>query len=90
MNELDVYRHKIEEIDYQIAKLFEDRMKVISKISRYKKKHNLEIFDLTRELNLIQKNIENIEDKDLVIYYEEIFKTFLKVSKDYQKDLLSK
>lgn len=90
MNELDSLRVKIEEVDQEILLLFEKRMEIIRKISQYKKLHNVAVVDLDRETTLINKYSKSLKNKDLSIYYHELLATFLKISKDYQKELLIK
>ena len=88
MLQIDSYRKSIEEIDKQVAELFQERMNVVSKIAEYKKINNLPIFDNERELILIKKNRQYIDNPALVEYYEKIFKMFLEVSKQYQEEIL--
>lgn len=88
MLQIDSYRKSIEEIDKQVAELFQERMNVVSKIAEYKKINNLPIFDNDRELILIKKNRQYIDNPALVEYYEKIFKMFLEVSKQYQEEIL--
>ena len=41
--------YRIDEIDSELTRLFEERMDVVSSIAAYKKEHNLPIFDPQRE-----------------------------------------
>lgn len=88
MNKLEEARAKIEEIDRDMAKLFEARMQAVVQVAEYKKENNIPIFDPVREKALIEKNIQYIQTDDLKRYYTEYFETQLKVSKDYQKTIL--
>ena len=83
MNDLQTLRKQIDEIDKEMAILFNKRMKVVEKIKAYKKANNLEIFDKEREDNLIKQNILHI-DKEYQDLYKEVETTFLKLSKEYQ------
>lgn len=87
MNELLKYRKNIDEIDSDIAKLFEKRMEVVKNVSAYKLKNNLKTLDPKREGIMIENNCKKIKNCDLTKYYKEILQVFLKVSKDYQDDL---
>ena len=49
MNELEKSRVEIDEIDREMARLFERRMNVCADIAKYKKEHALPIFDPARE-----------------------------------------
>lgn len=88
MNKLEEARAKIEEIDRDMAKLFEARMQAVVQVAEYKRENNIPIFDPVREKALIEKNIQYIQTDDLKRYYTEYFETQLKVSKDYQKTIL--
>mgnify|MGYP002520204429 FL=1 len=56
MNKLEEARKKINSVDEEIAKLFEERMKAAKQIAEYKKENGLPITDTSRELELINKN----------------------------------
>ena len=56
MNELELARQSIGEIDKEIAKLFCRRMESVAAIARYKKSHGLPIVDPARESSLFAKN----------------------------------
>lgn len=46
---LDGWRSKIDEIDYEIIKLFQERMALVANIAKYKEENNLPIFQEDRE-----------------------------------------
>ena len=74
MNSLDEARKKINEIDKEMARLFEERMKAVLEVLKYKKEHNLPVFDEKRELELIERNISLLQDESLKEYYLIFFK----------------
>lgn len=86
MNLLDESRKKINEIDREMARLFEERMKAVLGVLKYKKEHNLPVFDEAREIELINRNLSLLEDEDLKEYYLIFFKGLLESSKKYQGD----
>lgn len=88
MNDLDRYRQKIDELDKQLSELFEKRMAVVKKVALYKKEQGLEILNEQRELAVLEKNINFIENEELKAYYKEVLSVLMKVSKDYQKRLM--
>ncbi|NRU61644.1 monofunctional chorismate mutase [Clostridium beijerinckii] len=55
MAAIDDYRNKIDEIDKEITRLFEERMDIVIKVGEYKKQNNLPIFDKNRESQVIKK-----------------------------------
>ncbi|MGY3777031.1 chorismate mutase [Helcococcus sueciensis] len=83
-------RNKIDEIDKQIVKLFEERMETASKIAKVKKENNMEIFDSSRENLVIEKVKSYLENKELEKYLEKFYLDLMGVSKDYQKDIIEK
>ena len=53
MNELDIERSKINDIDKKMLDLFVERMASSRKIGLYKQKYNLNVFDASREEEII-------------------------------------
>lgn len=87
MNELENARKEINEIDIEMAKLFEKRMTAARKVAKYKKEHALPITDASREEQLIKKNSEYIDDGVIKEYYVEFLKDNMKLSRNYQSRL---
>lgn len=90
MNLLEESRVKIDSIDEQITKLFEQRMKAVEGVLEYKKQNNMQIFDGSREKAIIAKNVARLENKALEKYFVDFYQHMMDVSKSYQKDLLEK
>lgn len=88
MSKLDECRIKIDEIDTQIIKLYEERMKVVKGVIEYKLDHNIPILDSDREKAMLDKNIGKIENDEYKKYYLDVLKGFLTASKAMQKDIL--
>lgn len=85
---LKIARENIDRIDKEIAKLFEERMRYVEEVIHYKIENNLEIFDEKREKIVIEKNKKLISDKKYEKYYVEFIKDVMKISKNYQRDIL--
>lgn len=88
MNELVKYRTKIEEIDKEMAELFEQRMNIAKKIALYKKANKLPLVDADREKALINKNLAYLTDEQLHLPYTAFLKKIMNISKDYQNIFL--
>ena len=86
MNLIEKARIKINEIDRKMIELFEERMNVVSDVLKYKKEHNLPVFDEVRELELIKRNTSLLQNKELEEYYLIFLKGVLESSKKYQGD----
>ena len=89
MNKLDEARKIINEIDEQIATLFEKRMNAAKMVAEYKKENGLPIFDSNRELEVINKNVKHINDETIKEYYVNFQKELMNISKLYQSRLLN-
>lgn len=79
-------RSKINEIDKKMVELFEERINAVKDVLKYKKEHNLPVFDEKRELELIEKNISMLSDSKLKEYYLIFLKGVMDASKKYQGD----
>ena len=86
MSLIDEARIKINDIDKKMVELFEERMKAVFDVLKYKKEHNLPVFDEKREIELIKKNLELLQDKSLKEYYLIFLNGMLEASKKYQGD----
>lgn len=84
MNQLDDARKIINEIDENMASLFEQRMKAVESVIDYKIKNNMEIFDSKREQEVILRNAKMIQDESLKEYYIEFLQSMMDISKKYQ------
>ena len=87
MNELEIARSIINEVDGEMAKLFEKRMKASELVAKYKKEHALSILDTSREGEIIKKNSALIEDEVIKEYYVEFLKKNMELSRSYQSRL---
>ena len=73
MDKLDELRLQIDEIDKQMAILFEKRMNIVKEIANYKKDNNYPIYDQSRETFVLIRNGSYIQEKDIrVLYFEGI------------------
>lgn len=81
-------REQIDIIDESIQNLFLERMDLVKKVAAYKKENDLPIYDEEREKQIIKKNLDHIDDLELVDLYEEFYRKLLEVSKKYQKQII--
>lgn len=87
MTRLEDDRNKIDEIDAEIVRLFEDRFHVVEDVIEYKMENRLEILDSSREDIILEKNLNRIQDNNIRPYFEEVYKEMLKQSKLYQQQI---
>lgn len=88
MSELNDVRLKINKIDQEMAKLFEERMACSLEVANYKKKHGLPILDSSRENEVISKNLAFIENNEYKEYYVNFLKSTMDISKKYQSKVI--
>lgn len=89
VNQLEKARQVINEVDEQMADLFQERMNAAVDVVTYKKENQLPIFDEKREKEVIEKNIQKIKDRKLIPYYKEYLTELMNISKKYQYALLN-
>lgn len=84
MNELKKARIEIDEIDRQMAELFEKRMEISAVIGAYKRKNSLPIRDAHRERELIESNLYHIGNSALKPLYIRFMDKVMELSREYQ------
>lgn len=89
MSKLDAIRTKINEIDRQMATLFEERMEISREIAEYKKEQGLPVYDANREQALIKQNLTYVKNKDIQDAYISFLRHTMDVSKQYQKRIIA-
>ena len=90
MGKLDEARIVIDEVDSEIAKLFERRMKAVEDVIAYKIENNLPVFDEKREQIVIEKNVARIQNEVYKPYFEEYLHASMEISKKYQRTFVEK
>ena len=87
MNELEQARKIINEVDKEMAELFEKRMYATELVAKYKKEHGLSILDKAREKEVIIKNSSLVKNSIYKEYYAEFIKETMRISRLYQTRL---
>ena len=88
MNDLEKAREIINEIDKEMARLFEKRMDAARMVAAYKKENGLPVDDLAREAKIIKCNSALINDEDYRSYYVNFLQSTIDISKNLQHRLL--
>ena len=88
MSELEKTRKKINQIDEQMAKLFEERMVCAKEVAEYKIKHAMGIYDASREMEVISRNSLYVQNEEIREYYVNFLKETMNISKKYQARLI--
>lgn len=84
MNELEQARKIINEVDKEMAELFEKRMYATELVAKYKKEHGLSILDAAREKEVIINNSSLVKNSIYKEYYAEFIKETMRISRSYQ------
>lgn len=87
----DIYdlRKKINEIDKEMAKLFDTRMDIIKQVAEYKKANSMPISDSSREDEIISNNSSLISNDEIKSYYVNFIKETMNISKRYQEKIVA-
>lgn len=89
MNELIEIRTLINDIDKEMALLFEKRMRAVSAVAKYKKDRAMPVFDSLREAEVTYNNLQLIEDESLIEYYLPFIRATMDISKKYQRSIIN-
>lgn len=90
MENIENLRKQIDEIDKQMAILFEKRMNIVKDIYHQKQIASLSVCDPEREKQLIENNLSYIKDENIKKLYLELIQKELELSKQYQELLAKK
>lgn len=82
---LEESRKKIDKIDKELVKLFEERMNIVIDVANYKKVNNIPVLNSNREEEVIQKAINNLTNKEYEEEVRKFFVSLMNISKDYQR-----
>ena len=77
-------RQKINEIDAQLVKQFDERMHVALEIAKYKKANHLPVFDPARERDVLNKQVAAV-DENMAMYVKLLYNTLFDLSRSYQQ-----
>ncbi|MBQ3116488.1 MAG: prephenate dehydratase [Clostridia bacterium] len=81
--ELNKIREQIDKIDDNIAKLYDERMKLVGQVSEAKKQSGKAVNDPDREKKILLRVTENVAEENQV-YLKRVFETIFETSKAYQ------
>lgn len=80
-------RNKIDQIDGELTKLFEERMKVAAAVGKYKQENNVPVFNREREREVVNNATANVSE-DLQSYTKTLYQTIFELSRSYQKRII--
>lgn len=85
--DLSECRKEIDNIDKELVKLFEKRMNVAINVAKYKIENNLPIFNEAREVEVIKKNVDRLDNKEYSNLTEKFFNHLMALSRSLQADI---
>lgn len=88
MKDLKITRKKIDDIDEQLIKLFEERMTLVKDVIEYKIKNDMAIYDNNREKAIIEKNRKLLQNNEFINYLDDFTISLMRISKNMQEDIL--
>ncbi|MBR4073564.1 MAG: chorismate mutase [Clostridia bacterium] len=88
MNELDKARQIINDVDREMAALFEKRMEAARTVAFYKKENGIPVTDTARDKEVINRNAALVENEELRSYYINFLRNNMELSKAFQHRLL--
>ena len=89
MDELKEIRSRINQMDAQIADLFEQRMRASREVIEYKMKRGMSVYDPVREAELVEKNSALVADDTIREYYVSFEKNLMSLSRSYQERIMN-
>lgn len=89
MDELSKNREIIDDIDKEMAALFEKRFKAVRDIAEYKAKNGMPILDSGREDVVIKKNSPYVEDPDIRAFYVNYMRSTMDISRRFMSNITS-
>lgn len=84
--DLEECRREIDVLDRDLTKILERRMQVVAEVAAYKKKHHIEIYDLRRERQVLDKIANLTVQKELSPYLRRIYQCIMDESKKYERE----
>lgn len=84
MDYLNNLRNRIDKIDNELLRLFEERMEAVTEVAKFKEENNIPILNSEREKEVIRKNISMLKNKDFENEVKEFFEYLMYISRKFQ------
>ncbi len=88
MDELSLLRNQIDDIDRQIAALFQQRMNVTYQVGQYKVRHGMKVLDETREQEVLAAKAALSDDPEMQAALTTLFEGIMSISRKQQRRLV--
>ena len=80
-------RQKIDAINKEMIRLFEERLSIVVDIAKYKEEHQMKIHDVQREQEILASAVQALENPELADYAKEFMNEVIRISKEYEKTI---
>ncbi|MBF8984701.1 chorismate mutase [Lutibacter sp. B2] len=84
---MDQLEKELKEVDLILMKLFQKRMKIVSKIADYKIRNNIAIQDKNREQVVIERSLQRLKNECDKKYIISFLQSMMKISKEMQEKM---
>lgn len=84
---LEEARKKIDSVDKELIRLFEERMNAVCEVARNKKENGLPICNSRREREVVNKVVSQVPE-ELALYAKVLYNTLFSVSRGYQTKMI--
>lgn len=84
MSEIEILRAKIDQIDAELLRLYEERMEVARRIGAYKAQNGLSVTDEKRERELLKSKMDMLKDQSLSTGARRLFELLMSQSRNIQ------
>lgn len=82
---LQIFRDRIDKVDEQLVRLFDERAKLVHDVGEWKAKHNREIYDVKREQQVLEKCIKtkrsNLRDAEVQTLFSSVMENFRNIER---------
>ena len=79
-------RQKIDAINKELIRLFEERLSIVVDIAKYKEEHQMQIHDAKREEEVLNLAVTSLNNPDLEDYAKEFMGEVIRICKEYEKN----
>ena len=79
-------RQKIDAINQELIRLFEERLGIVVEIAKYKEEHQMQIHDVQREQEVLDSAVKALHNPDLAEYAKEFMEEVIRICKEYEKN----
>lgn len=87
--DLQAIRVQIDEVDKDLVKLLEKRMKLVSQVVAYKQEKGVPVLDRSREEVILDRVAGRVDDDQYRYTIRKTFESILAHSRDFQAQVLS-